>query len=270
MVVVDPTFPPPPAATAGAQTPAAAAAAALANGRVALACQPIVNSADPGRVAFCEGLLRLFGPDGQPLATGAVIAAVEAGPLGRALDRRALALALAELRRQPDLRLSVNLSAHGLTDRAWFALVEAALDGDATLAERLIIEITETAPPAHAAALRDFAQHWQRRGVALALDDFGRGHTGFAQLLDLRWDVLKIDGGLCQRAAAEPGARRVVAALAELGRHFEALVVGEAVETAAQAATLMELGVEALQGFHFGAPAVVPRTVERGSGSATA
>ncbi len=43
-----------------------------------------------------------------------------------------------------------------------------------------------------------------------------------------------------------------------IGRHFDMLCVGEMVETAEDAAVLAELGLDCLQGYHFGAPDVEP------------
>ncbi len=235
---------------------AAAAVQALALNRTALALQPIANAADRGRIAFHEGLLRLYDAAGELLPTGPVFAALEDGPMGRALDRRALGLGLDQLRSRSDLRLSLNLSAQTLTDGPWWSMLDTALDADATLGERLILEITETAAPARVGSLAAFAEHWHSRGVSLALDDFGAGHTGFSQLAAIRWDIVKIDGALCAAACDGDARATVLEALVDLAGRLEMMSVAERIESAVLADRFTALGVDALQGYHIGRPEV--------------
>ena len=120
-------------------------AQALAQGRIAFHYQPVVQARNPRIPAFFEMLARLRMPDGQVLPAGAFLPAVEAGPLGRAIDRLALAHALKALRGRPG---AAALGQH-----------VAALDGRRAVAGdrsprrprgsgacgRLILEITEDA-----------------------------------------------------------------------------------------------------------------------------
>ncbi len=101
-------------------------AQALAEGRVALAFQPIVHGSEPGRLAFYEGLIRLFGEDGQPIPAARFIDAVEDHDVGRELDLAALRLGIEALRAQPALRLSINMSVHTIGDPRWRAASRAA------------------------------------------------------------------------------------------------------------------------------------------------
>jgi len=231
-------------------------AAALAAGRVALALQPVVMARDTGRVAFREALVRLLATDGQAIPAGAFIAAVERTEAGRALDRAVLALALEHLAADPGLRLAINLSPLGIDDPGWAACLAGALDRDATLAERLIVEITEGAVGAAPEALGRFVTRWQATGVAFALDDFGAGATAFRHLRDIRFDIVKIDARFSRDVHRDPDNQALMRAMVGLGRHFEALVVAEGVESQAEAGFLAARGLDALQGYHFGAPAL--------------
>ena len=135
--------------------------------------QRVVSAADLARPAFFEMLARLRLPNGPLLPAGAFMPAIEAGPLGRAIDRLALAKALKALAADPGLRLSVNMSPLSMGDEGWLALIAAAHRGGSGICGRLIIEITENAAVADAGQTIDFMNHVRATGCAFALDDFG-------------------------------------------------------------------------------------------------
>lgn len=236
---------------------------ALEAGRIVLAFQPVVDARATGRVAFHEALLRLVRRDGSVAMAGGFLPLVEATALGRALDRHALDLALEALAATPDLRLSVNISPLTVGDALWDWTLEAAFDRDPTVTDRLIVEITESAVAPDPGAVATFVRQVQATGASVALDDFGAGAPSLRNLRDLRFDVLKIDRAFSQGIDRDPDNRACVQAIAGLGRHFEALVVAEGVETTAAAETLIGLGVDALQGHHFGQPRLATDPVAR-------
>lgn len=242
------------AAPLTARAARALAAGALAGGRVRIALQPVVQARAPERPAFHEALLRLLDTDGRPIPAGRFIAAVETGPLGRALDRAALGLGLGELAARPELRLSVNVAPASLADPAWLALLRRGLAGDPTLGERLILEITERGLVPDASAIAATLNGLRPLGVSFALDDFGAGATAMAHLRDLRFDILKIDGRFARRVAEDRDNQALMRAMLSLGAHFEMLTVAEAVERQADAAWLAAAGADALQGHAFGHP----------------
>ena len=226
---------------------------ALAGGRLRLALQPVRPATRPDRVAFHEGLARLDGLPGPAL----FVPALEARGAVAALDRAALGLALARLRAERFLRLSVNVSAASVGDPAWMAMLAAGAVADADSARRLIVELTETArpDPDRARHFRDFVAE---AGAAFALDDFGAGHAEAGLAEWLRPDILKLDAGLARAlgfggAAAARAEARLGEALG-LAARLEAMTVAEGVRDAAQAARLAARGVDAVQGFAFGVP----------------
>ncbi len=235
-----------------------AVAKALAQGRIGFHYQPVVRAADPRFPAFFEMLARLVLPDGRVLPAAAFLPHVEEGALGREIDRLALRSACAALAADPCLRLSVNMSPLSMGDPEWLgALGEAA--ADPRVAQRLILEITETAAIEHCGQTLDFMEHVRGLGCAFALDDFGAGATGFRHFRDFRFDMVKIDGAFAQGASRSPDARALVDCLVRLARHFDMMTVAERIETASDAECLRALGVDCLQGYRFGRPAAEPR-----------
>jgi EAL domain-containing protein (putative c-di-GMP-specific phosphodiesterase class I) len=88
----------------------------------------------------------------------------------------------------------------------------------------------------------------------MAVDDAGAGYASFAQLLRLRPDIIKIDGELIAGIDHDPVKRALATALTSLASELKAKLVAEAVETASQLNTLVQLGIEYGQGFHPGLP----------------
>ena len=230
--------------------------AALGRGDVTLAFQPVV--ADGGAVAFHESLVRVLDERGRVIPAAQFIHAVEGLDLGREIDCAAMRLALRALRRTPDLRLSVNMSARSIGYGPWRRMLHDGLDGRDAPGERLILEISEPSamqvPEITLAFMRDLSP----RGVSFALDHLGAGMTSLRHLRAFLFDILKIDGSLVTGCDADPDAQCLIDILVSLGGHLDAHVVAQGVERAAEAAVLARAGVDGMQGWHCGGPTLRP------------
>lgn len=233
-------------------------AAALAAGRVRLAFQPVVMAADPRRVAFHEGFIRLLDPAGRLLPAASFIAGVQDRAEGRDLDAAALRLGFAALRRDPRLRLSVNMSARSIGDDGWRAALDAGLAADPEAGARLILEISESSAMTLPELVIRFMAAMQPRGLSFALDDFGDGLLSFRHLRDFLFDMVKIAPGFVRGLDASPDNQVLVEALVAVARQFGMFTVAEGVERAGESAHLARLGVDCLQGYLFGRPRPAP------------
>lgn len=228
--------------------------AALDDRRALLAFQPVVQARLPGRAAFFEGLIRILDRDGRILPARDFIGAVETTETGRRIDCMALELGLQALAQEPGLRLSVNMSARSIGYPPWLATLERGLRGDPTIAERLILEITESSAMLMPDLVSTFMADMQGRGICFALDDFGAGFTAFRYFREFYFDIVKIDGQFIRGIAASPDNQVLAQALVSIARHFDMFTVAESVETAEDARYLIEIGVDCLQGFYYGVP----------------
>lgn len=234
-------------------------AQALTRGRMRFHFQPVVRADAPGFVAFHEMLARMVEVDGRILPASAFIGHAEDNALGRAIDRLALETALDELAAEPGLRLSINLSPRSMGDSDWLGvLTDGAERLGRRVTGRLILEITESEAIAASGQTQDFMDHVRGYGCAFALDDFGAGATGFRHFRDFRFDMVKLDGGFVEGVARSRDSQALVGCLMSAARHFEMMVVAERVETPADAAWLVEAGVDCLQGYLYGRPSVRP------------
>ncbi|MCO6385040.1 EAL domain-containing protein [Oceanicola sp. 502str15] len=225
---------------------------------VLLAFQPIVRATDHRKAAFYEGLIRVLDDTGRVIPAREFISACETHEIGRIIDCLALEMGLTALHQAPSLRLAINMSARSIGYPRWMQTLERGLAMEPTLAERLIIEITEASAMVMPDITSVFMLDLQTRGVAFALDDFGAGYTAFRYFKDFFFDILKIDGQFVRGVSRDPDNRMLVEAMVAIARHFDMFTVAEFVENAEDAAVLSEIGVDCLQGYHFGAPTTSP------------
>ena len=231
---------------------------ALNDGRIALAHQPIV-SAKTGDVAFHEALCRLTLKDGSLLAASDFIETAERLGIVRMVDARALELAVANLCAVEDRTLSVNVSSLSALDGAWFSQLSGHIRRNRRIADRLIIELTETMAIADIERAVDFVGSIRDLGCRVAIDDFGSGHTSFKSLRQLGADIVKIDGAFIERISQTEDDQFFVATLVALARRIGLETVAEKVACQADADMLKTLGVDYLQGNLFGrAESVAP------------
>jgi EAL domain-containing protein (putative c-di-GMP-specific phosphodiesterase class I) len=233
-------------------------ASALKERRMRLAYQPVVYAADPTVIGFFEGYIRLLNLRDQVIPARDFMGAVEQTELGRDIDCAALQMGLMTLQRNPQIRVSINMSARSVGYRSWITILRKALRETPRLGHNLILEINEASAMQVPDVLRPFMDEMRNYGIVFAMDDFGSGMISLQLLQELRFEIAKIDGSLVReidkREACQPVVRGAIALAQELGMY----VVAEAVETEGEANWLREAGVGCLQGYLFGPPTVTP------------
>ncbi|MEO0390247.1 MAG: EAL domain-containing protein [Pseudomonadota bacterium] len=231
---------------------------AIAHKQCLLAFQPIVTAGDEQRIAFYEGLIRVMDDTGRIIPAAEFMPVVEDTELGREIDALALHMGLRALHEVPDLRLSINMSARSIGYQKWTRTLDKWLSRDATIGERLILEITEGSAMTVPELVTDFMDRLQDRGICFALDDFGAGQTALRYFKDFFFDVLKIDGQFITGIAHDPDNQALVRSMLSIARHFDMIAVAEFVERQDDAECLAQMGVDCLQGYLYGAPSIKP------------
>lgn len=224
---------------------------ALSGDKLRLAYQPII-SAETGKIAHYEGLLRLINDDGQLQSAGIFIPIAERMGFIDAIDHRTLELTIAKLKAHQDITLAVNISHLTIGNREWLKTFFRDVSSD--IAQRLIIEITETAANQSLKDTAYFIATMQEAGCQVALDDFGSGHTSYRQVRSLSIDMIKIDGSLITDIETNKQNQILVSALVEYFKEYGLKIVAEHVDNGAAAKMLIDYGIDYLQGHYFGKP----------------
>ena len=241
---------PPPSRRHGARRESPARAQ---GNRLPLAYQPVVDAVT-GEVDYYECLLRMIDEDGRIVAAGAFVAAIEQMGFIRVIDRYVLETAVQEISAHPGFCLGINISGITATDRAWLRAVTAMLKDKPEIANRLLVEITETAALHDLEKSARFVSALRDLGCRVALDDFGAGFTSLRHLQALAVDTVKIDGSFVRNLMQSEDNRAFLRHLVGLANTLGLHTVAEMVETAEEAEILKREGVKFLQGYHFGKP----------------
>lgn len=232
--------------------------AALRSNQTMLVYQPVVLAAQPRTVAFCEGLVRILDATGRVIPAADFIGAIKDHELGRMIDCAALSRGLEALSLNPGLRLSINMSARSIGYRQWMQILDDGLQKDADVGHRLILEISEQSAMQMPEIVISFMDELQSRGISFAIDGFGAGPISLAQLNEFYFDIMKISAEFTRDIHKHPEIQHLVKGLVDLGRHFEMFTVAERVEDAKEARSLIDTGIDCMQGYYFGAPAAKP------------
>ncbi|MEM6932714.1 MAG: GGDEF domain-containing phosphodiesterase [Pseudomonadota bacterium] len=230
---------------------------ALGAGHLTLAYQPVVSAKGDKTIAFHECLARISLDTGDLMSAADFMPTAERLGLATIIDRQVLVMALDMLKEHPTARLAINLFPQSMQDSEWMTLFRNAIREDPALADRLIVEITETGAVEDPVRTRRFMNTLQETGVCFALDDFGVGNTSFGQLRQFRFDIVKIDRSFTQDIAGNPDDRFFAETLVSIAERFDMMSVAEGVQNERDARILAGLGVGYFQGYYFGRPSLM-------------
>jgi len=226
---------------------------ALDGNRMRLVLQPMV-SAKSGEAEIYECLLRMEKPGGQIVPAGEFVPIAEQLGLSRLIDRRALELTIALLKKHHDLVLSLNVSGLTCSDKEWIAALRRLSDGRKDILSRLIVEITETVAIEDLDQTINFVDTLKEFGCRVAIDDFGAGYTSFKNLKLLNVDIVKIDGVFVKNLANDSSDRIFIKTMIDLARIFGMETVAEWVGDEHSVKHLTDAGIDFMQGFYYGLP----------------
>ena len=221
--------------------------AALNDRRIFLAYETVAAAMDR-KAAFYECLMRIRRTDGTLVVASDIVPVAERLGLVRLLDFRVLELVVDEMTAEPTLQMSFNVSPASTTDPDWWAGLDTLLRSHPGIAERLIVEITESAAIHDIDETRGFVARVKDLGCRIAIDDFGAGYTSFRNLRKLGVDIVKIDGAFVQHIMRSDDDRAFVRTLIDLARRLKLKTVAEWVQDDAAAKTLEAWGCDYLQG----------------------
>ncbi len=231
---------------------------ALARGEFFLQLQPQVSGASLA-IEGAESLCRWQHPERGLIAPQRFIDLAERNgfihELGIWVIRQTCAV-LSDLASKgaPHIKLAVNVSPRQFALTDWIDVVEETLARgtfDPAMLEFEITESTIMADPEHA---RRVIERLKSLGLAIAMDDFGTGHSSLALLKELPVDVLKFDRALVRGIEDDDKSRKLFKRLVEMSQDLGVISVAEGVETASEVRFCRDLGCHLMQGFAFHRP----------------
>jgi EAL domain-containing protein (putative c-di-GMP-specific phosphodiesterase class I) len=216
---------------------------------LAMHYQPIVHASDRRRFGY-EALLR--SSDRSLPHPGAILDAAErlerTGKLGRMI-RAQIAGVFANAPADRGV-VFVNLHVDDLFDKA----LSSPFSPLTKIASRVVLEITERSSLDGLGDLRFRLAELREVGYRIAIDDLGGGHARMGSLAPLDTDFVKLDMAVVRGCDTHPTKQQLARAIIRLCAEHGMMVVGEGVETEAEARTLTDLGCDLLQGYLIARP----------------
>ena len=213
--------------------------------------QPIVHASTRARFGY-EALLR--STDKALPHPGAILDAAERleriPTLGRAV-RAQTAKIFAQAPAERGV-VFINLHLLDLMDKQ----LTSAFAPLSKIASRVILEITERTSLEGQIDLRYRVAELREIGYRIAIDDLGGGHARMGTFTLLDCDLVKLDMSLVRDVDKQPMKQRLIRSVTDLCREQGIMVIGEGVETDAEAQVLVDLGCDLLQGYLIARPAL--------------
>jgi diguanylate cyclase len=219
-----------------------------------------------GTIAGLEALTRWQHPEHGLISPDEFIPVAERTGLIIPLTLWVLHHSLVQWRRWRDLGIetsvAVNLSMWNLDALELPEQIDGLLKNAGVPADRLELEITES-------AIMDDPQRTIRTlnairdlGVRFTIDDFGTGYSSLAHLKKLPVGCIKIDKSFVQSMETDKDDAVIVRSIIDLGHNLGLKVIAEGVETLGAKKMLVAFECDEAQGYYFGYP-VVPSEITR-------
>ena len=169
--------------------------------------------------------------------------------------------------------IEINLSAVQCIDQGLARLLKDTVYKYGLPYNFLNLEITETAATSSGNMLNRNVEALRDMGASFSMDDFGTGYSNLAQMVDIQYELIKIDKSLIwccypeqrkkilmkteteeKRDASITKSVAVLTKIIELINDLKLKIVAEGVETKEMVDALSEKGVDYLQGYYFSKP----------------
>lgn len=213
---------------------------------------------DTGELVGAEALLRWRHPQRGRLAPDAFITQAEQSgliiPIGEWVINQVCSDLAKWQRAGARTRVAINLSPVQFIQGDVVNTLRKVMLSFDTPPECIEVEITESLLLHDVATTRELLAEMHDLGVNISLDDFGSGYSSLAYLLELPVDTVKIDRSFIRRLGDDEGSRVITRAIINLAHSLQLHVLGEGVETVAQADWLRAAGCDFAQGFHYSHP----------------
>ncbi|GHA24053.1 diguanylate cyclase [Devosia pacifica] len=228
---------------------------AVADQDLSLAFQPLIDLST-GKVVSCEALVRWTHPSLGVIPPSTFIPLAEEMGLISAITNLVLRQATRECSRWPaHIGVAVNISARDFRSGDVHQMVNRSLAEAGLAANRLELEVTETALIEHRESAIESLKAFAAQGIGISLDDFGTGYSSLSYLQALPFTKLKIDRSFLSDIVTDRRARNLLTNVARIGTDLNMCVLAEGVETEEQLQVLRDHSrVQQAQGYLFSRP----------------
>ncbi|WP_254063398.1 EAL domain-containing protein [Rhodanobacter sp. L36] len=220
-----------------------------------------------GRIVAVEALLRWRHPERGEVLPAEFIPVAEGLGMIRRIDEWVMQAACAQIQAWdlagvPPIRVAVNVSARWFGHPAFVDSVSRTLQSRQLGANRLLLEITESAMLRLGDDTERTMQTLHALGIEVAIDDFGTGYSSMAYLKLPAVAYLKIDRSFVTGLPGDANDVAITEAMLAMSKSLGLSTIAEGIETEAQHEFLLRAGCVEGQGYLYSYPLDAPK-IER-------
>lgn len=219
--------------------------------------QPKLSLAE-GRISGCEALVRWRADSGRLIAPDEFIPLAERSGSIVGITWLVFEQVCADAQDWGSLQrpfsVAVNVSPQVLEHRDFFTQLDALKAALDEVDVHLVLELTEDSLVEGGESLPARLAKIRKRGVDLAIDDFGKGYSSLTYLKDIPATEVKVDRRFVSTISIDDKDRHIVKAIVDLARAFGMEVVAEGVDSDESLRVVTELGCQCTQGFYISRP----------------
>ncbi len=211
-----------------------------------------------GKICGVEALARWQLDSGRLVSPAVFVSLAEEigliDKIGKQIMQRSCNAAAAWARDGYRLNLAVNVSPRQFESDDLAGMVLEALTSSGLSPRQLELEITESLAIEQPERVRSVLTPLRKMGIRLAVDDFGTGHSNLAILTQFEFDVFKIDRQFVSGLPNDSQSIAIIDLMLGMGKSLNMQIVGEGIETQAQAKFMAARGCHIAQGFLYSPP----------------
>ncbi len=234
---------------------------AIENKEFILHYQPKVE-AKTGAITGLEALIRWDNPEDGLISPNDFIPLAEQSGLICTIGDWVLASVCRQIRAWLDMgitncRVAVNFSAKQFRKDGLLSRIKNLLDEYHLDPSYLVVEVTESMLVESLDTFSVVLTKIRNLGVSVALDDFGTGYSSLGYLNSLPLDSVKLDRSFVANMTEDSKAESLVHSIIKMAHSIGLEVTAEGIETPSQAASLVDLNCDEMQGYLFSKPVPV-------------
>jgi len=222
--------------------------------------QPIkpLDPVQNGNHMRAEVLLRMLDQSGNYILPGSFLPAADRFGLMRQIDRWVIDKGCGDyahlFMQNPNLVLSLNLSASSIDDDSVSEYIEQMMDKSVVQQHQICFEVNETVVTNNFSSISQLIKQLGDLGCSFALDNFGSGLSNFSLIKNLKIDFIKIDGNLVRDISEDAIDKATVESINTMGPLLGIRTIAECADSEFIIKALKFLGVDFALWFYLGNP----------------
>jgi len=221
---------------------------ALINNRIEPFFQPIVDAQSEEVVKY-ESLARIIDRDGKIIAVADFLGIAEKSSFFENFTRQMIQKIFA-ISSSSNKEVTINLTYENISSKELVRYIENRLK--AHKGPKITFELLESEEISDYSVLENFVDMVKGYGSLIAIDDFGTGYSNFVHLIKFKADFIKIDGSIISNLEHDENNKLILSILIEYAKKNNIKIIAEYVSSPEIAKIVKELGVDLLQGYHYG------------------